>query len=306
MGASDTSSEQDQDEQHSEYRGFERSESDLIELLLEDNPWRDEKVLRKLYLEHRLVPREMAELLGCSRRNVSKWINRYDISRRSWSEIADERAPDLLSDPDALQRLYVDEHKSIKEIAAEADVSVEAVHRRLRKHDIDRRTKGMRENTRELRDSTFLYRKYVIEEKSTVEIAEEGEYSDKAVCYWLHEHGIETRPHVQPGEKNQSWAGGHEEYYGPNWDEQREKALDRDGYTCRDCGITQREVNEQHDRGLSVHHRVPLSSFAPLESAEDYYEANQLNNLLTLCTSCHNKWEALPVQPPAVVTDRDS
>lgn len=49
----------------------------------------------------------------------------------------------------------------------------------------------------------------------------------------------------------------------------REKALNRDGYTCRVCGATE---------NLHVHHVVPLRSGG----------SNYVYNLSTVCGSCHN------------------
>lgn len=75
--------------------------------------------------------------------------------------------------------------------------------------------------------------------------------------------------------------------YGPNWPRQREKALERDGYICQaeDCQITEERHQEEHGEGLHVHHRTKFRKF------DDYEEANQLENLVTLCRPCHYEWE---------------
>ena len=59
-------------------------------------------------------------------------------------------------------------------------------------------------------------------------------------------------------------------------DEIRERVRARDKYTCQVCGAV--ETNRQHD----VHHKVPLRAFTSLA------EANRLENLTTLCPSCHH------------------
>lgn len=111
--------------------------------------------------------------------------------------------------------------------------------------------------------------------------------------------GIHHRE-VRSGSDNPNWAGGSEPYYGPNWTEQREKTLIRDGYQCRDCGMSQEESINKHGQRLSVHHRVPRRNFK--EGGElDFEQANRLENLVTLCGTCHSKWEHLPVQFPAEV-----
>ncbi|MCP4425367.1 MAG: DEAD/DEAH box helicase [Chloroflexi bacterium] len=73
--------------------------------------------------------------------------------------------------------------------------------------------------------------------------------------------------------------------YGPNWKSQREKALQRDGRQCRMCGAA--------EGMLHVHHVRPFREFNYLPGQNDNYrEANQLDNLITLCPSCHRQAEA--------------
>ncbi len=74
--------------------------------------------------------------------------------------------------------------------------------------------------------------------------------------------------------------------YGPNWRKQREKALERDNYTCQVCGATQMETV------LHVHHKRPFRDFSYVRGENDnYLDANELHNLVTLCPSCHRRAE---------------
>ena len=67
--------------------------------------------------------------------------------------------------------------------------------------------------------------------------------------------------------------------YGDDWFKIRELVLRRDNYTCQDCGVTQKILGKW--ASLHIHHIQPfLMSFD-----------NSLNNLLTLCPSCHRKEE---------------
>ena len=68
--------------------------------------------------------------------------------------------------------------------------------------------------------------------------------------------------------------------YGPNWSEKRNAARARDGYKCQVCGTP--EQGRQHD----VHHKIPFRRFA------HYRQANRLENLVTLCRTCHQRAEA--------------
>jgi hypothetical protein len=83
------------------------------------------------------------------------------------------------------------------------------------------------------------------------------------------------------GENSGTWAGGDINYYGPNWRIQRQKARERDNYTCQDCGITEEPLGHE----LSVHHIKLFRDFNG-----DWKSANELSNLLSLCEHpCHRK-----------------
>lgn len=90
------------------------------------------------------------------------------------------------------------------------------------------------------------------------------------------------------GKDNPVWRGGYDNYYGPNWQEQRRKALKRDNYECQDCGLHTDEMEKSPD----VHHKKRLGWFKEEYDSPMWYEkANDLENLVTLCPSCHMKRE---------------
>jgi len=72
---------------------------------------------------------------------------------------------------------------------------------------------------------------------------------------------------------------GDRNYYGANWDAQRQAALERDQRICQVCGAEQGTVSHH------VHHKIPFRAF------DSYLDANRLENLLTVCASCHQKVE---------------
>jgi DEAD/DEAH box helicase domain-containing protein len=67
--------------------------------------------------------------------------------------------------------------------------------------------------------------------------------------------------------------------YGTDWDAIRERVRARDQYRCTGCGA--REENRAHD----VHHKIPFRAFASRA------DANRLENLTTLCHTCHRRAE---------------
>lgn len=74
------------------------------------------------------------------------------------------------------------------------------------------------------------------------------------------------------GEKSHLWRGGKTAPYHKDWHEQRRLALERDGYRCALCGSTDR---------IGVHHIIP----------HRYSHSHDLDNLVTLCRSCHSRQE---------------
>ena len=75
--------------------------------------------------------------------------------------------------------------------------------------------------------------------------------------------------------------------YGPNWQQQRNAARARDAYRCTVCGAPE-SAGRQHD----VHHKRPFRAFGYLPGVNDaYLQANQVDNLLTLCRTCHQRVE---------------
>ncbi len=75
--------------------------------------------------------------------------------------------------------------------------------------------------------------------------------------------------------------------YGPTWARQRDQARARDGYRCRGCGAPERD-GRQHD----VHHLEPFRQFGYARGHNRHdLVANRLENLVTLCPSCHRRAE---------------
>ncbi|OGO29780.1 MAG: hypothetical protein A2Z16_14915 [Chloroflexi bacterium RBG_16_54_18] len=75
------------------------------------------------------------------------------------------------------------------------------------------------------------------------------------------------------------WRGDTNEY-GPGWDRLRQLVRQRDGYLCQVCGT--HEIGRAHD----VHHKIPFRTFTSAE------QANRLENLTTLCPTCHQRVES--------------
>lgn len=77
------------------------------------------------------------------------------------------------------------------------------------------------------------------------------------------------------------------------WNDVREQVLERDGYECRFCGMSDEEHNEKCGRSLDVHHVIPRA-----DGGED-----RTDNLVALCLSCHRTLENLHAQAIAAHYD---
>lgn len=85
------------------------------------------------------------------------------------------------------------------------------------------------------------------------------------------------------GEDHPNWnpqSTGEGFYQTTKWREARLEALKRDQFTCHGCG--------EWDTKLHVHHIVPVA---------DGGSRFDLDNLITFCMSCHNRWEGLYLRP---------
>ncbi len=88
------------------------------------------------------------------------------------------------------------------------------------------------------------------------------------------------------GEDHPNWKGGGNIEYGPGWNKVRREALERDTHTCQSCGISA----EKLDRNPDVHHIVPVRWFLDTDGYS-LSDAHSLNNVISLCPSCHRKAE---------------
>ena len=98
----------------------------------------------------------------------------------------------------------------------------------------------------------------------------------RTVAYWLT-----IRDETVEVLKDQRLWTGEENDYGKDWPKIRELVRKRDHYTCQSCGKVELPGMPQ----FHIHHKVPLRTF------NDLVLANDLDNLVTLCPTCHKNAE---------------
>lgn len=89
------------------------------------------------------------------------------------------------------------------------------------------------------------------------------------------------------GDLHPNWMGGHGCYRGVGWPRAVRDARKRDNDTCQRCGMTKKQSLKKYRKNLEVHHIHPYREYN-----DDYVRANNLDNLITLCKSCHRITEA--------------
>jgi hypothetical protein len=94
-----------------------------------------------------------------------------------------------------------------------------------------------------------------------------------------------------PGHPN--WSGGGVDAYGTGWNETRRSALERDDYACVICSTSGSELGRNPD----VHHIVPVRAFAESDR-HDIEDAHFLDNVVSLCPSCHSEAESGTISRP--------
>jgi transposase len=150
--------------------------------------------LRTWYIDENKTTIEIAKELGVSHPTVGDWMNDYDIEVRSSSE---SRLPYGFKKPskEKLRTWYIDEHKTITEIAEDIGVGTTTVGRWMKSYSIEIRNaseaclpQGFVKPSKEK-----LRTWYIDEHKTTIEIAEELGVGNPTVGNWLKDYGIEIR-----------------------------------------------------------------------------------------------------------------
>jgi len=147
-------------------------------------------------------------------------------------------------------------------------------------------------------EKEILIEKYVNQKKSMNTIANELGCGETVIHKWLHRHNVSIRPRSEAmagiekseehkiklsewakkrkGILNANWKHGRaKKHYGlriKNYRKLRRLTFERDSYECQECGS---------DMNLHCHHIKTVKDFPEL--------VGDLNNLLTLCRTCHRR-----------------
>jgi hypothetical protein len=111
-------------------------------------------------------------------------------------------------------------------------------------------------------------------------------------CY----HNYYSETYV--GEDNIHWKEDSKELaYGGGWRRKRRKRLERDSYECVVCGKSNAQEKADTGMALNVHHIEKARNFLQDDGSINKEMAHRMENLITLCNSCHTRWEGIPLKP---------
>jgi len=100
-----------------------------------DRPYRDKDVLTRLYWDEYLSQKEVAAVLDADPATISRWMDKFDIRKRTNSER--QVAHRKLLDEEWLRDKYHGEMLSITEVSELLDISRMPVQRALDRHGIE-------------------------------------------------------------------------------------------------------------------------------------------------------------------------
>ena len=237
----------------------------------------DLEKIKELYVNEKKSTREIGKVFRVGKNLIIDRLKAMNIKIRKNGE-----GKKIDSDLKKIRKLYVNQKKTIKEIAKILNVSISYIHKRLKKAKINRSNK-IKLNFKKIKEL------YINEKKTTFEIGKILGVSDVTILNRLKEMNIQLRDinkfykgqHRSPktefkkGEKHRyfnNWSSF--EPYGKEFNEElKEQIRIRDNHTCQECGKHQKELK----RKLDVHHI-------------DYNKKNNNPlNLISLCKKCHVK-----------------
>jgi 5-methylcytosine-specific restriction endonuclease McrA/transposase-like protein len=294
--------------------------------------YKNKDTLQRLYHKEGLSTRDIAKRFDIDPATAYYWVDKHDIDTRDKSESQGGAS----FNKEQLQNLYHAQGLTTVEIAERFDIDPSNVSRAMKKLDIETRDNSG-SNHRwwkggDVETECHWCKQNLTLERTAYNPNGRNFCSDDCMYSWLSEYRkgkgkkritltceycgneFETWPFKKDkrrfcsrecvhqsdymtGENHPRWKGGGTHYYGPNWDTQREKRLEYDNHECVVCGIKNSEHLERWDYSLHVHHIQPRTEFEQSDGSIDYEEANRLDNLITLCAECHQKWEMVPLKP---------
>ncbi|WP_246983564.1 HNH endonuclease [Halorientalis marina] len=257
----------------------------------ENRPYRSAKFLREQYVERRKSSNEIADSCDVSPSTVRRWLDRHDI----------DRTP-RYKQRDWLYEQYVTEGRYQEAIAEECGVAKTTICHWLARHEITDGGSLQRAECAECGDA-FRYYPSVRDGAfcSTRCANKQRRRQVEVICPFCDEpferrESLDTQYcSMECWGQDQRTGADYRRYYSTYWLAQREQVLERDGYECAICRISDGSHRDRFGRGLEVHHIVPVRMFAAWDKPPK--DAHSIGNLITLCRTHHPDAPGRTVEP---------
>ena len=217
------------------------------------------RIIRDMYIDKQMTGKEIAKVLGYkSAQTIYNKMDKAGIKRR---DISSCQRPYKL-DKEELEGVYLKQQKSTAQIAFDYNVSEETVRRSLIRNGIKRRE-------RTCRFGGWNKGKNLTEQqKRAISNTRKRRFENGTLEHWNkgNNTAYETRMKISKTLRKNKMKTFFS--YGSDWNMQRTSCLQRDNYTCQQCGSKEK---------IEVHHWEPYR----------FCYDNSLENLVTLCFDCH-------------------
>lgn len=151
----------------------------------DEEPWKDEELLRKMYLGDLLSTNDIATLFDCSSATVNKWLNRFGIEKRNRSQALNavhsgtKEAAAYSMDSDSYMRWTPgDDYMSVHRLMAIAEWGVDAVEGMHVHHKNGLRWDNRIENLELLTNSEHQQKHLKVSGLDRIRVAEMYEHGD--------------------------------------------------------------------------------------------------------------------------------
>ena len=179
--------------------------------------YRDKTWLKKMYVDEKKTLADIADICGVSGSTISKWRDKHDLPKRSRSESlrrAHGTQGGKYNDKQWLQQEYIEKERSAIDISEECGVHFDTIYKRLKEHNIPRRT---------IKEASNLSDKYGFKGR------DHPAWNESTVTYYTHSR-----------DNYECWSH--------NWDNTRDSVFVHRLLAVAEYGID--AVNDKH-----VHHK---------------------------------------------------
>ena len=248
-----------------------------------------EEWLRERYHKEGLTTAEIGRLTNFTKGTIQRRMRQCGVELRSSGKPAADKR---LQDEQWFREMYEERGHSTTDIAKICGCARATVQDWKRKHGVKSIGKYKSRGSREDNPNAKEWRQIECHTCGKSKEIPVRQVERAEVNFCSQECRIEyTITEVMaPGEDHPLYINGEGHDYGPEWPRVREKVIQRDNSRCQGCGVKR----EDYHMDLHVHHITPFRKF------KTYKEANKMTNLVTLCATCHRKYEGLGMRPVLV------